>query len=1183
MRYKREKSKCERCPLRDRNRVWGEGWEDAKLMVIGEAPGRDEDIQGHPFVGQSGKFFNFGLYQAGIMRSKIWITNIISCRPPENNIHCSEAIDAKANCSYGFWDEIKAAKARGATTALLMGRTALEAFSIEGKLNEIRGSVYHSHGLTLIPTYHPAYLLRMGYGKEGSKVDLSSVWMADLKKAVDISRNGWNPPKELFNYHPTIADINALADEKERDGTPLALDIETVGGRNNEYNQVVCIGFGADSERALVVPLLLKGHISYWKNGHYAQMVKAVNRLLQRPLILQNALYDIPILRGNGFNASMNNVAHDVMLMHHCLSGDTEIDTLDFGSVPIKDLVGKSGFWLISYDIEKEKLVPAKVKSVWSEERKRGDLVRVSFWSKQREDKRKMWIDCTSDHRIPTHNRGWVEAGSLLPGDRLVRGKRNKNMVNGIWVHRWVYESLFEPLDGHQIHHIDGNHMNNNPYNLKKVTVVEHNKYHKESQYKATMQMVRNAREKEKQEIDINKAYHLYFNVGLSFREVGKELEIEPTRIRNIFKRNGWRSRNRSEATTLRWEKERNCRVISVTPLRGEHTVYDMTVEKTHTLSANGVVVSNCINPDLPHNLGFIVSVYGETPYWKATLRDTDGDVLDLEDEDRHIYNARDCVVLHQVLEPLKQDLAESKTDWIYYNQSLPLLGPVDEMMDGGITLDKERLDKLKKQTLKEKKSREKDLRIIGDLKPGFSLDSPDDLRWLFFSESPSKFDSLKHLKDYEEKIQIRLKCSECGSTRWYWDEGVITCGKCNAPRDALNMVDAREKSRKSKETAGYKKLLAIKDVKETTPLYLPSVFNARLTDGGKKCVNLDGLLSLRLAAQNRLSQVKKLKNPKPDEEAEILRLLKFLEVYTEYAHVEKLRSTYTSYTVHGDGRVHTSFLIHGTGTGRLASRQPNLQNLPKKRKDFREPFIAAPGHKLVARDYTNLEVFILAYLIEDQPLIDFLNNGGNIHDMNTKDLFHVEPSDAIWPLARRAAKVFQFGGIQYGGGEREIHQKIVQEVPELNLTMAQYKVAFTNWMNAHPEYKAWANEVKRKAREERKSETFMGRVRVLMGGERDIEKQGLNTPIQGGAADIVNIATIKIWRRLRSEGFKAKLLLQIHDELIIEAPDNEVQKISALMKEEMERPVNINGTERRFFTSLSIGQNLGQLEEEKE
>jgi len=1430
MKHKREKSKCTNCPLRGRTRVWGEGWEKAKLIVIGEAPGRDEDIQGRPFVGASGKFFNFALYQAGIMRSKIWITNVLSCRPPENNIPCPEGAEAKINCSMGFWEEIKTLKERGATTALLMGRTALRAFGIEGSLSDIRGSVYHSHGLILIPTYHPAYLLRMGYAKAGAKVDMSSIWIADLKKAVDISRNGWDPPKEKFNFTPTIEDLTALAEEKEANGTPLALDIETVGGRNNDFNTVVCIGFGADKERAVVVPLLLKGMVSYWHNGHYRQMVQAVNRLLQLPLILQNALYDIPILAGNGFDARMENVLWDTMLMHHCLAEDTPIDTLDFGKVPISELEGRTPFWVVSWDEEKNKLVPAKVLSVWKTADQREDMVRITFWSKSRGYSDDLWIDCTSDHLIPTHNRGWIKAENLQPGDRLIRGKGNKNKVDGIWTHRWVYESFNPPLNGNAIHHIDGKHTNNNPENLMSVTISEHNKYHKDNQYQATMTLIKKAEERFYSQLDIEEAANLYYNVGLSFREVGKELNVDPTTLRNYFIKRGWKSRTRSEATRLRWEKERNCRVVSVTPLKRDCAVYDMTVEKTHTYSANGVIVSNSINPDLPHNLGFIVSLYGDTPYWKSTLRDTDGDVLSLEDEDRHRYNARDCVVLQQILQPLIDDLEESETMWIYKSQSCPLLRPVAEMMKMGVLLDKNRLDKLKKETIKEKSDLHKKLVKIAGLNLGFSLDSPDDLRWLFFGEEPSKFDKLRHVGDYEPQVQVRLKCSECGSTRWYWDDKPHRCGKCDAPSESLTMVDAREKSKKSKTTKVYGDLMKIKDVKDTSPLYLPSSFQGRSTDTGKKTVNLDGLLSLRIAAQNRLEQVKRLKNPKREEEKEILKLLEFLEVYTEYSHIEKLRSTYTSYTVHSDGRVHSSFLIHGTGTGRLcvspetlietpqkrflpkkkvkditvgdivysfdedrelclrpvtwvgptkkketliihtdkgppltvsrehlirlwrghwrhakdikvgdrllcmppigdhegydvffphsrnrgngttgggrvlvhrwiweqlhvktlrgnsvihhvnedpkdnrpenlkwlkgraahsiehsyanhsdlleqavyegigktgkklkpetirkykgklrrnhvvtkieegpieqlwdlevagthtfigndialhnSSRNPNMQNLPKKRKQFREPFVAPDGYKFVARDYTNLEVFILAYLIGDEELISFLNNGGNIHDKNTKDLFHISPEDDIWTLARRAAKTFQFGGIQYGGSDKEIHQKIVREVPELNLTMAQYKVARTNWMNAHPMYKRWADKMKQKANKERISETFMGRKRILMGGSRDIEKQAMNTPIQGGAADLINIATVRVFDRLQTEAPGSTLVLQIHDELIIESPEKEVEIVSQIMKEEMETPVTINGKERKFFTSLSIGDNLGQLEEQKE
>lgn len=869
-------------------------------MVVGEAPGRDEDQAGEPFVGKSGRFFNYALAQAGLFRSKIYITNVLPCRPPNNNIHSWEAGEAKANCTLGFWEDFKAARERGVKVVLTLGETATRMFGIEGKMNKIRGSVYETHGVLVIPTYHPSYLVRMGYDRPGGKVDLTAVWFADIAKAKQVSEQGWNPPKENFILFPSMADIEDFFKDLPRDHL-IGCDIETRGGRNPSYTQIVCVGFAKSPEDALVVPFITEGNKSYWHNGHYLEVREKLNWVFQTfPLMFQNALYDVPILQREGFDISMERVQHDTMLMHHA------------------------------------------------------------------------------------------------------------------------------------------------------------------------------------------------------------------------------------------------------------------------------------IQSDLPHNLGFIVSIYGDTPYWKDTLKESKGDILDIPDEDRHRYNARDCVTMYQIIGKMEAELKENGTDWVYENISIPMLKPVSQMISTGLTLDTSRMKSLKREFTREAKKEREALQEIGGFGEELNLDSGDDLRWLLFGVKPGKFSSLEGLGDYEPHRQLHLKCNECKATRWVWEWEADRCPKCGS--EDVKVVKERQKAKKSKDTKTYQDLQRLQKLSNIPSLYSPPKYHGKTTDTGKWSVDDEGRLRFRIALQKRLKELESLKRAHKSEIVEVQRTLDFLTHLSEYIKLQKILSTYLDYQPWADGRVHPNLLIHGTGTGRLACREPNLQNVPKKIKKIREVFIAPPGHKLISVDYTNLEVFIWAYLIEDEELIQFLVNGGNVHDKNTEDLFGISKGDPTWTLGRRAAKIFQFGGIQYGGGDREVHKEIVLEVPELNLTLSEYITAKRRWMAAHPAYVRWAEQVKERARNERISETPFGRKRILTGGLRDIEKQALNTPIQGGAGDIINLATVRIYERLR--GMKSKLVLQIHDELIVEAPDGEVERATEIMVEEMQRPVVINGKERPLFVTPAIGQNLGQLEE---
>jgi uracil-DNA glycosylase family 4 len=584
--------------------------------------------------------------------------------------------------------------------------------------------------------------------------------------------------------------------------------------------------------------------------------------------------------------------------------------------------------------------------------------------------------------------------------------------------------------------------------------------------------------------------------------------------------------------------------LFSTNPLVFQNALFDVRVLRAkgypippENVKHDVMLISHAVSPELPHDLGFITSCYGETPYWKNVMQDSDVGILDRLDEEVRAYNLRDCVVLHQCLPGLLVDLKETGTEKVYYEESMPLIEPIAAMMDNGIKLDEGRLRAYETKLKREKSGLEKDLKTLAALPAAFNLASDDDLRYFLYGAVPKK------LQGVEEKLA----------------------------------------SKKRKDTKVYRELEELLELKEKTKslVGIPVGHRPRSTQGGKFTVNEQGLLSLQRACQNRASYIEGLVRPKENHESErkgLLDLLKWLGLYYRYAEVNKLITTYMRFPVDPDGRVRTSFLIHGTCTGRLASRSPNLQNQPKEDLGIRKCFVPEDGNVFVSADYENLEVRVLAYESEDPVLIEAFEKGANLHDENTKTLFGLDKNSVKWKAARAAAKIFMFGGISYGGGDNEIYERVILKAPELGLTFAEFKNAKERYMNAHPAYRAWAVRVQSIALKERKSVNRFGRVRVLMGDERDILKEALNTPIQSTAASVINRALIRVYRRLREERFAAKLLLQIHDELLFEAPRAEVEKLKALLQEEMPRPVQYGARTVVFPIEIKTGPSWGEL-----
>ena len=281
-----------------------------------------------------------------------------------------------------------------------------------------------------------------------------------------------------------------------------------------------------------------------------------------------------------------------------------------------------------------------------------------------------------------------------------------------------------------------------------------------------------------------------------------------------------------------------------------------------------------------------------------------------------------------------------------------------------------------------------------------------------------------------------------------------------------------------------------------------------------------------------------------------------------EYRTLAKLKSTYCDglLKVIGDGgRVHSSLNQTETRTGRISSSEPNLQNIPVRSplgKEMRKFFRAKEGCMLVDADYSQIELRVLAHMANDKNMISAFNDGADIHAITASEVFNM-PLMMVTPLMRSRAKAVNFG-IVYGIGAFSLSKNIGVSVPEA-------KEYITNYLEHFSSVRDYMRRVIEGARKDGYVKTIYNRRRYLPeinssnGNVRaGAERMAMNMPIQGTAADIIKIAMIRVFEALEKMNFKAKLILQVHDELIVEAPEDEAESVAAILKREMENAVQL-------------------------
>jgi len=282
-----------------------------------------------------------------------------------------------------------------------------------------------------------------------------------------------------------------------------------------------------------------------------------------------------------------------------------------------------------------------------------------------------------------------------------------------------------------------------------------------------------------------------------------------------------------------------------------------------------------------------------------------------------------------------------------------------------------------------------------------------------------------------------------------------------------------------------------------------------------------------------------------------------------DYRELDKLKSVYTDALPHqiaSDGRIHCQLNQTVAATGRLSSSEPNLQNIPIRTdlgRRIRKAFVADKGNKIISADYSQLELRLLAHITQDAVMLEAFQKGEDIHARTARLVFGAK-TDAELKEARRFAKIVNFA-IAYAIEPWGLSQRV-------GISRQEAKKVIEDYYNTYKGVRRYMDEVPVRAREHGYVRSIYGRIRPLPGItdrnaniRRGAEREAINMPIQGTASDIVKIAMLHVDEEIKRRGFKAQLLMQVHDELLLEVPEKELDEVAVLVKHEMESAVSLD------------------------
>jgi DNA polymerase-1 len=332
--------------------------------------------------------------------------------------------------------------------------------------------------------------------------------------------------------------------------------------------------------------------------------------------------------------------------------------------------------------------------------------------------------------------------------------------------------------------------------------------------------------------------------------------------------------------------------------------------------------------------------------------------------------------------------------------------------------------------------------------------------------------------------------------------------------------------------------------------------------------VSTEGISKTKTGISTAAAELEKLKGKHP-----------IIELITEYRELTKLKSTYLDalpkLVNKETGRVHTNFNQTITATGRLSSSDPNLQNIPIRSAysdEIRKAFVAERGYQLIGADYSQIELRIIASMAGDKKMIDSFKKGEDIHKRTASEVNEI-PIEKVDKQMRYEAKAVNFG-IIYGLGVHGLSQGT-------GISLEEARNFIEKYFSIHKEIQAYLENTKELAHKNGWVETLFGRRRYLPeinsgnpGVRAQAERMAVNMPIQGTAADLIKMAMIELQKRLKASSPKSKIILQVHDELVLEVPNDEVHKLSKLIKDTME---DIYQLKVPIEVEVGTGKNWGE------
>jgi DNA polymerase-1 len=282
-----------------------------------------------------------------------------------------------------------------------------------------------------------------------------------------------------------------------------------------------------------------------------------------------------------------------------------------------------------------------------------------------------------------------------------------------------------------------------------------------------------------------------------------------------------------------------------------------------------------------------------------------------------------------------------------------------------------------------------------------------------------------------------------------------------------------------------------------------------------------------------------------------------------DYRELDKLKSVYTDALPHqiaADGRIHCLLNQTVAATGRLSSSEPNLQNIPIRTelgRRIRRSFVAEKGNKIISADYSQLELRLLAHITQDPVMLEAFQKGEDIHARTARLVFGARTDEEL-KEARRFAKIVNFA-IAYAIEPWGLSQRV-------GISRQEAKKVIEDYYNTYKGVRRYMEEVPLRAREHGYVRSIYGRIRPLPGiNDRNAnirkaaEREAINMPIQGTASDIVKIAMLRVDEEFKREGIKAQLLMQVHDELLVEAAADTAEHVAEVLKREMESAVSLD------------------------